>query len=281
MKIFERVVALAVIAVFALNISGCATYQVHPEFKERQKKIKSVAVMPPKVEAYILNFQGDKKMLSELVPVMAKTTMEQLEKVFSAKGYEINKLDLSEENLTKNPDLRTSLFHINELFEKQLQDIQKRKKSKFTYGVDAEANTFANLANSDVLIFTKEDGIKKSAGEVAKDVAKGLMITAACLLVGAIYIPVPQTAVTVVQVAVVDGNDGAILWYNNNIATPNYDPENQKQLTVLIKSLISPFPDSAFKTKDIKAQVADKDKAKPVVAGSEVSPVASGNPASL
>lgn len=253
MKLFRKVTALAISIVFALNISGCATYQVHPEFKERQKKIKTVSIMPPKVEAYILNFQGDKKMLSELVPIMSKTTIEQLEKVFSDKGYVVNKLDLSEENLIKNPDLRTSLFHINELFEKQLQDIQKRKKSKFTYGVDAEANIFANAANTDVLIFTKEDGIKKSAGEIAKDVAKGLMVTAACLLVGAIYIPVPQTAVTVVQVAVVDGNDGAILWYNNNVATPNYDPENQKQLAVLVRSLIAPFPDSAFKVKDTKA----------------------------
>ena len=103
--------------------------------------------MPPKVEAYVLTFQGDKKMLSELVPVMEKTTMEQIEKIFSEKGYAVNKLDLSEDNLSKNPDLRTSLFHINELFEKQLQDIQKRKKSKFTYSVEADANTFANLAN--------------------------------------------------------------------------------------------------------------------------------------
>lgn len=280
MKIFRKALALAVCVMFALNISGCATYQVHPEFKERHKTIKSVSIMPPKVEAYILNFQGDKKMLSELVPVMEKTTIEKLEKVFSDKGYQVNKLDLSEENLSKNPNLRTSLFHINELFEKQLQNIQKRKKSKFTYSVEAEANIFANLSSSDVLIFVKEDGIKKSAGEIAKDVAKGLMISAACILVGAIYIPIPQTAATVVHVAIVDGNDGAILWYNNNITTPNYDPENQKQLGVLIGSLVNPFPESVFKPKDAKAGIADK--VKPVAApGSEVSPAPAATPATI
>lgn len=259
--------------IFALsiNMAGCATYQVHPEFKERHKNIKSASIMPPQVEAYILTFQGDKKMLNELMPIMGKTTSDEIEKILAGKGYEIKKLDLSETALSANSELRTSLFHVNELFKKQLEDITKRKKSKFTYTLGPDVNAFSNLANCDILIFVKEDGIKKSAGEIAKDVAKGLAISAACLLIGAIYIPIPQTAATVVHFAIVDANDGAVLWYNNNACNANYDPENQRQLSALLKSLVSPFPDSAFKNKDNRSKLAEETK--PVSVSKEIAPV--------
>lgn len=249
----KRILAVAVLVALVLNVTGCATYKIHPEFKDRHKNIKSVSLMPPQIDAYMLNFQGDKKMLTELIPIMDKTTIEQLTKSMTEKGYELKKLDLSEDALKTNPDLRTNLFHINELFKKALEDIAKNKKSKFTYELGSDINTFSNLSNSDILVFIKEDGVKKSAGEIAKDLAKGLAISAACILIGAVYIPVPQAAATVVHVAVVDGNDGAILWYNNNLNTPNYDPENQKQLANIVNSLIAPFPDSMFKPKVDKA----------------------------
>lgn len=268
----RKFVALAVLVSFSFGITGCATYQIHPEFKERHKNIKSVSVMPPEVDAYILTFQGDRKMLNDLIPIMGKTTSEELEKIIVDKGYELKKMDLSEEALKNNPDLKTSLFHVNEVFKKSLEDIAKRKKSKFTYELGSDVNRFANLAATDILIFVKEDGIKKSAGEIAKDLAKGLAISAACILIGAIYVPVPQTSATIVHLAVVDGNDGAILWYNNNAAAPNWDPENQKQLATLIKSLIGPFPDSVFKKKDINKEIIEKTK--PVSTGTEITPAA-------
>jgi len=276
MKIFlNKIAAVFVGMVFVLNVSGCATYKMHPEFKERHKTIKSVAIMPPQVEAYVLTFKGDRKMLTDLMPIMGKTTVDEIEKILSNKGYEIKKLDLTEDALKDKPDLRTSIFHINELFKKQLEDIAKNKKPKFTYTLGSDVNTFANLAECDILIFVKEDGVKKSAGEIAKDVAKGLMLTAACLLIGAVYIPIPQTAATVAHVAIVDGNDGSILWYNNNVTTPNWDPENQKHVALLIKNIISPFPDSVFKQKGAKTKIVEK--VRPVSTGTEVSPVVTGS----
>ena len=259
MRIFINKLVSSVIAVtFVVNISGCATYRVHPEFKERHKNIHAVTVMPPETDAYILTFQGDKKRLNDLVPIMEKTTVQELEKVLSDKGYVIKKLELGKEALDAKPQLRETLFNVNKLFTKSLEDIAKGKKKTFTYSLGSEVNTFADLAESDILIFTKEEGIKKSAGEIAKDVTKGLVTSAALLLIGVVYIPIPQTAATIAHVAIVDSNDGAILWYNNNAINVNWDPENQKQLAQLIKSLINPFPDSAFKKKDVKEKLIEK-----------------------
>jgi len=249
----KKYFAVFLVIMIILNISGCAKpYMMHPEFKQRHKDIRSVSLMPPEVDAYVLTFKGDKKRLKDLIPVMEKTTLEQLEKILVDKGYEIKKLDLSEKTLAENPELRTSLFHANELFKKALNDISKRKQRKFTYTLGSEVNVFADLADCDILVFVKEEGIKKSAGEVAKDVAKGVVLTAVCLLVGVIYIPIPQTTATLVHIAIVDSNDGAILWYMNNSSNVNYNPENQKHISKLIKSMIKYFPDSAFKEKKKK-----------------------------
>jgi len=240
--------AVSLLICFVVSMSGCTTpYKMHPDFKERHKDIKSASIMPPEVDAYILTFKGDKNRLHDLIPIMEKTTIEQIETMLSEKGYEIKKMDLSKEALKSNPELRTSLFNARKLFEKALKDISKKRKRKFTYSVGSDVNAFADLNDCDVLIFVKEEGIKKSAGEIAKDVAKGVLLSAACLLIGAVYIPIPQVAATLVHIAIVDANDGDILWYTNNSYNVNWDPENQKHLQRLVKSLLKPFPDSAFK----------------------------------
>ena len=248
MNIFlKRIFSIFVSTVFTLNLFGCATsLKIHPEFKERHKLIKDVSLMVPEIDAYILTFKGEKKRLYDLIPAMEETTTDVLEQIFSHKGYVVKELDLSEEVLKKDPELRTSLFHVNELFKKALIDIAKRKKKKFTYTLGSEVNIFADLADCDILIFVKEEGIKKSVGEIVKDVVKGCVLSAAFILVGAIYVPIPRTYATLAQIAVVDVNDGSVLWYNDNSRNINWNPEDQKQLSGLIRSLIKPFPKSVF-----------------------------------
>ncbi|MDD5449716.1 MAG: hypothetical protein PHO42_03860 [Candidatus Omnitrophica bacterium] len=138
------------------------------------------------------------------------------------------------------------------MFDKTVIDISKRKQPKFTYTLGSEVNTFADLAGCDMLIFIKEEGLQKSAGEIAKDVVKSTVFTVACLLVGVVATPIPQTSATIMHVAFVDANDGAILWYTNNGLNTNWSPNSDKQLFNLIKYLTGPFPDSAFKKKETK-----------------------------
>ncbi len=258
-QILRRTLSLIVAVAFCVNVSGCATpYMTHPEFKERHLNMHSVSVMPPEVDAYVLTFQGDKKRLTDIIPMMEKTTLEQTKKSLTEKGYTLKELDLSEPVLEDQPELRTALFNARKLFNKAIEDIIKHRNKKFIYSIGAEANTFANISDSDVLIFVKEEGVKKSAGEIAKDVVKGCLITAACLLIGAIYIPIPDTCATIVHVAVVDSNDGSILWYTNNACNTKWDPANEKQMAQLITNLIKPFPDSVDKKVDKKSSKKKK-----------------------
>ncbi|MBU0682777.1 MAG: hypothetical protein ABIH85_04570 [Candidatus Omnitrophota bacterium] len=257
----KKFCAVLLIVSFSFNVSGCVKpYLIHPEFKERHKQIFSAAVMAPETDAYMLMFNGDQKRMTDLVPMMEKNTIKKIQDALKEKGYTLKELDLTEKVLKKNPELRTALFDVRKVFNKSLNDIAKRKNKKFIYSIGSEVNIFADRADADILIFVKEVGIKKSAGEIAKEVAKEVMITAACALLGVVHVPIPNVCSTMLTIAVVDSNDGAILWYIDNKCNTAYDPENEKHLTLLTKSLIRHFPDSVNKVEKRKIDLKQKAK---------------------
>jgi hypothetical protein len=247
MKANHRLLCKFLIVVFIISSSGCASYRVHPEFKERHKNIRSVAVMPPDIEVYKLTFKGDKEPMYEVIAVATKQSKDEIEKIFNDKGYQVQELNLSEEKLKDEPDLRSALFNIRELYKKTLGDIAKRKQKKFTYSLGSDINQFADLANSDILVMMKAEGFKKTGGEIAKDIIKSTLIFAATL--GSVFVHYTPSA-AVIYLAVIDGNTGDILWFNNNQANPNIDMAKEKHIRVTLKRLLKAFPDSAYKLKN-------------------------------
>jgi hypothetical protein len=238
-KSANRIFSLSLGVIFLLYSCGCATYLVHPDFKERQKSIHSFAVMPPEVSVYKLTFKGDRLTMYDLIPVVERYTIEEIKKIFIEKNYEFRELNLSKDVLAKNLKLKTALFNVNKLFNKALNDIQKRKKKEFTYTLGWEVNRFADISNSDILIFVKVEGFKKTGGEIAKDFLKSILIGVATL--GSAFV-IYYPSVTLVRVAVVDSNNGNILWYNHNIGYHNVDCVNEKAFRRVIRFILRPFP---------------------------------------
>jgi len=195
-----------------------------------------------------------------LIPGMERSTTINIEKALREKGYMVKHLNLSERVLKQDPELRTTLFNVRKAFSKALGDIAKRRKKEFTYSIGSEVNIFADKANCDVLVFVKEVGIKKSSGEVAKEIVKEVLLTTACALIGVVRIPVPTVYATILYIAVVDSNDGAILWYIDNKHNTAYDPQNKEHLFMLAKSLIKHFPDAVNKGKDKEIDLKQKEK---------------------
>ncbi len=243
-SIIKRLLVTFTVLIYTVSISGCASsIKKHPEFKKRHQLIRSVAMIPPEVAAYKLTFKGDKVPMDELVlMVMELATTSELKSVFEKKGYDVKELDLSEGILQAEPELRAILFDVKKIFKTALEDIQRRKKKKFTYTLGPDVNVFADRADCDILVFVCEEGLKKSTGEIVKDVVKGALITAAAACIGVIYIPMPKTFATIIHITIVDANDGAILWYTNNRLNPNVDPESEKQLRGAIRRMLKRFP---------------------------------------
>jgi len=264
----KKVCVIILIVSFSFNVSGCfKPFLVHPEFKERHKHIFSAAIMAPETDAYMLMFNGDQKRMPELLPTMERSTIINIENALREKGYIVKNLNLSERVLKNDPELRTTLFNVRTAFGKALDDIAKRRKKEFIYSVGSEVNIFADKANCDVLVFVKEVGIKKSAGEVTKEVVKEVLLTTACALIGVIRIPIPKVCATRLNIAIVDSNDGAILWYIDNKQNTAYDPQNKEHLFMLAKSLIKHFPEVANKGTekevDLKQEIKLSEKLSP------------------
>lgn len=232
-------VSFGLILSLGLGTGGCATYKMHPEFKERRKSIKTVSALPPDVEVYRLTFGGKKEPMYELYPQVSKGTMEALEGVFTEKGYRIQPLDLSEAALEAEPGLRATLYTLHEVYKKTLVDIQKRRQKKFIYSLGAQVNSLADRANADALLLVKWEAYKKSGGEIAKDMIKTVLIAAATL--GNVIAIMPPSYATA-HFALVDGNTGEILWYHHNLNNIAVNVERHDQLTVAISRMVQPFP---------------------------------------
>jgi hypothetical protein len=242
-KRVKNIFLLGLIVCVALYCSGCATYMKHPDFDKRHKNIKTVSVVEPDVEVYNLTFKGERALMTELLEPIASYSKEESEKSFRQKGYILNKLDLSKEALEKEPSLKTELFNIRRLFNQRLDDITKAKQKKFTYSLGADINILSNISDSNVLIFVKVSAVKKSAGEIAKDLTKTLVVAAVTL--GSVVVFYSHCW-CLIQVAVVDGDTGDILWYNHNTATAqNLDAAREKEMRRAICSLFEPFPQIA------------------------------------
>lgn len=256
MKSTLRFVSVGLVLALGLGSGGCATYKMHPEFKERQKSLRTVAALPPDVEVYRLTFGGKKEPMYELYPQVSKGTMEALEGVFTEKGYQIRPLDLSEAALEAHPELRTTLYTIHEVYQKTLTDIQKRRQKEFLYSLGAQVNPLADRADADALLLVKWEAYKKTGGEIAKDMIRTVLIAAATL--GNVVAIMPPSYATA-HFALVDGNTGEILWYHNNLANMAVDVERYDQLTLAISGMIRPFPIS----KELEEQrKAKRDKRK-------------------
>jgi hypothetical protein len=224
--------------------SGCASLGPprHPEFKTLHSQIRSVAVLPPSVEVYKFTFKGEREMIYDLLPGLRQQAAAELEQVLAKRGYQVQPLDLSEQALNDDPELKRTLHTIQELFEKRIEEYSKKwfpTAHEFRYSVGSDINVFADRAKSDALVFVRCQGIKKSGGEIAKDFAKTLLLAVATLGNAVVYY---YPSVTVVQMGVIDGDTGELLWYHQNFGQGNFDIAREKRFRKELRAMISKFP---------------------------------------
>jgi hypothetical protein len=103
-------------------------------------------------------------------------------------------------------------------------------------GLGPAVNRSADHADVDGLVFAKMAGFKKSGGEIAKDVTMTIMIAVATL--GSVVAIQPSKGASL-QVALVDGATGDILWANTAGTTGDFEGSGLEQM---VKTLFEGFP---------------------------------------
>lgn len=221
--------------------AGCASFVPprHAEFRKRHPTIRTVAVLPPDVEVYKLTFKGDRDMMWELLPPIRQRAQEELERTLAKRGYQVQPLNAGDDVLQQDPALRTSLYMVRELFAKQAQEYHKHFFRRFTYSIGPEINVFADRADADALVIVRCFGLKKTGGEIAGNWAQTILVAAATL--GAV-VPVQSPSITIVQMALLDGVTGDILWYTHNSVDSGFDIAREQRFRRKIRGMIKGLP---------------------------------------
>ncbi len=190
-------------------LSACTTIRQHPEFQSRIAHISEVGIMPPEVSIVSIVFKGDNERRRQLEETVARNLPRLLIRYLGEHDFAVRVVPLDDEMLTAVPELRfeTSQSHqafanaMSEMYE--TEDMWKSNAENYERSLGPVVNQFAELADVDALLFSRYSGFTKSGGEMLKDVA-------VAAIVGVMS---PKEGATL-QVSLVDGDTGDLLWTN-------------------------------------------------------------------
>jgi hypothetical protein len=201
----------AAVALLVL-VAGCTTtVRQHPEFAARRAQITGVAVMPPDVTVMRKVFKGDDEpLLADAATARARLPLA-IAAELRKRGFTVKPALLDEPDVAGDDELRYQTTLVTGRFRAAGMQLQpfagmgKAQAAGWRLSIGPEVNRFADHAGVDALVFAQMAGWTKSGGEIARDVAVTVLT-----LGNLIY----YRQAAVVQVALVDGTTGEILWAN-------------------------------------------------------------------
>ncbi len=227
----------------ALAISGCTTTtRKHPEFTARRAQMASVAVVPPQVEMTLVVFKGDNQPLPEETAKIQRRLPDLIAAQLRQHGFTVKDAGLDEEHFAAQPDLRFQTTQVQSAFARANEEMfkvaamQKSEAEACKLSLGPDVNQLSEHADADGLVFAKMSGFKKTGGEITKDVAMTVLIAAATL--GSV-IPVQPTKGASLQIALVDGTTGDILWANTAGTGGDFE---ESGLDSMVQRLFAGFP---------------------------------------
>lgn len=155
-----------------LAVSGCTTIKKHPDFEQRHKSLKDVAIVMPDTDAFEVTFNADDQPLPETRDLIQGVSMDKLQDIFVQKGYEVKPVVYTVSDLDSDPGLRDAVFNLNEMYRRAILDIQKNKQKTFTYDISSSANYFADKHQVNALVLTRQVAKQLSDGVITAQTAQ-------------------------------------------------------------------------------------------------------------
>jgi hypothetical protein len=200
-------VALVILTVW---LAGCvSTMRKSPRLEERRKTISTVAEMPPDVEIIEDAFKGAGKRLRDDEDHARIRLRTVVTKAIEKRGYRVRDAKLDEAHFREEPDLRFKTTQIQEAFARTMREayetrsMERSKAFHYERTLGPDVNVFADRAGVDALLFVRMNGFKKSAGQRGMDLLEAITLG---------YMQPGEACV--VEVALVDGTTGDLLWSN-------------------------------------------------------------------
>jgi hypothetical protein len=228
-----------------LLISACATaprYRAHPQLNSKIEKVKTITVIPLKVDVYQVTAGGVKEKMDEWCTQAKRNVLTAIEDELKLRPL-LNIKSFPE--ILMSEDRKINLEQTGALFEAVNSSIIihtygqpvhrfPEKIQNFDYTLGPEVRQLSG--QTDALLFVR--GVDNIATAGRKAVQAGSVILGA--LVGVQV--TPNMGITAVNLALVDANTGEVLWFNFHASSGDHDLRNPVDTTALVIDILKDFP---------------------------------------
>lgn len=191
-------------------LTACTTtIRQHPDFHERVAQVVEVGIMPPEVIVTKIMFKGDNQRLTAEERGLARQIPQLLLRSLAEHDFTVRVVPLDDEMFKAFPELRFETTQSQLAFASAMNQMYKtvdilESNSLTSESLGPEVTQFADVAGVDTLLFSRYSAFKKSEGELAKDIIVGLIVGG-----------IPPTEGGALEVSLVDGITGDVLWSNH------------------------------------------------------------------
>ena len=196
------------LAVIALFMSACATkppppLPPHPEVVSLLRKVQSIAILAPQVEYTRIVFTGENERLPLMEKNISETLLSQFESTIGGQ-YTIRKPPEDQPEERKR-EMEFEVQQLRAAFATRVKMSSAEEEEKPTtrtrVTVGTAATALATRFDADAILLSRYSGFQKSGGQKAKDIMAGAVLGVVHAAEGGI-----------VEVALIDGTTGELLW---------------------------------------------------------------------
>jgi hypothetical protein len=196
-----------ILLMIACSVSFAGAQFAHPDLKSGKVVVRKVLILPPHVSVAKSGMKGNESLIPES-RIIEGTLPGIIAEDMQAKGCTVLDNLFAPEALDKNQDLKFALADIQDRFDALHKHISEKPKDvrngRFTLG-DEVAN-FNPGAAADALVFVRASGVVNTSGKKVLGAIAG----------------VSEADYILVDIAIVDSQSGAVLYYGWSVTGGNY-----------------------------------------------------------
>lgn len=205
-----------IMLMMACSVSLARAQFAHPDLKSGKIVVRKVLILPPRASITKSGMKGNESLIAESQMVEAALPGI-IAEAMQAKGCTVLDNVFASEALEKNPDLKFAVADIQDRYDALHKHVSEKPKDvrngRYTMG-DEVAN-FNPGAAADALVFVRASGVVNTGGKKVLGAIAG----------------VNEADYIVVNIALVDSQSGAVLYYGWSATGGNYleHPERMKK----------------------------------------------------
>lgn len=200
----------------SLALVGCAntTSRTHPTLDQELLQVERVVIAPPDVEVTLITFTGENERMTTVEESLSLELMTLSQSFLTNQGYEVVEFDFAAAR-AEDAELATLLGDFNAAYDQAKKDlkagqmISEAEASSVRSTLGEAAILVADEADADAVLLVRFAGFDKSEGQVAKDLGTSILV--GVLTMGTV-VPIMPTSGAVMEVALIDGGTGDVLW---------------------------------------------------------------------